>query len=72
MVDSPETSKRAGDGAQAKGSLVGFIVANHSLAGDGAGHAAMTDAEIGELKRWFDSGAADERMRGAVATGMSV
>lgn len=69
MADA-ENPEFVGQGAVSKGSLVGYIAARHRLSGgatDSRGGSLMTDAEIEELKKWFDSGAADERMKGASA-----
>lgn len=74
MAD-PENPEYVGQGAIAKGSLVGYIASRHRLTGgntDSRGGALMTDAEVEELKKWFDSGAADERMKGASAVAVSV
>lgn len=67
MVDDGEI----GSGASKHGSLAGYIVARHGLDATSGPEAAITEEEIHVLKTWFDSGAADTRMQGAVETGRS-
>lgn len=42
--------------ANVKGTLAGFCVVRHGMAGEGTAGPALTDGEIGDLKGWFERG----------------
>lgn len=67
MVDE----EQLGSGASKYGSLAGYIVARHRPEATSGPGLAMTEEEIKTLRTWFDSGAADTRMQGAIETGRS-